>query len=49
MVIKANGSSKVDGPCESGRSRGEANGHLTKVNGVARKSHVKNSGPEMKL
>lgn len=47
--MKANGSSKVDGPCESGRPLGEVNGHLTKVNGVSRKSHVKNSGSGMKL
>ena len=47
--MKANGSSIVDGPCENGRSRGEANGHLTKVGGVPRESHVKNIGSGMKL
>ena len=47
--MRVNGSSKVDGPCESERSRREANGHLTKVNGFSRKSHVKNSGLGMKL
>ena len=47
--MKANGSLKVDGPCESGQSQGEANGHMTKVGGVSRKSHVRNSGSGMKL